>query len=148
MRAEAATIFLVHPLSAFTSAVHSSANTLRVASPPFDALQLAWLLAQLNLDMPRYSDALLGPTRAAQVGALALIPVALAVGEEAKQTELSQPALKKTLLTWLPKCNANTTDTLWQWWEVYRDTRPLWPTALAALDRMLEATVSPPPQTV
>ena len=32
---------------------------------------------------------------------------------------------------------ADTTDALGQWWDTYRESRPAWPVALGALDRML-----------
>ncbi len=100
-----------------------------------EVLRLAWLLAQLSLDLPRYADAFSNALRAASVGALALIPVTLASAADVKLATCDAATITKAVAMWLG-ADADTATKLNQWWDVYRDTRPAWPTALAALERL------------
>ncbi len=101
-----------------------------------EVLRLAWLLTQLSLDLPRYAEAFPNALRAALVGALALVPVTLAAAGDVKLATCDAATITKASATWLGT-DADTATKLNQWWDVYRDTRPAWPTALAALERLL-----------
>jgi hypothetical protein len=101
-------------------------------------LRLVWLLARLNLDLPRYADGLGHRTRAETVGALGLVPPVLEAAEGLRLARADRGTMALVLNDWLRRDAAGAlADTLADWWSAYRDTRPAWPTALAALGRLV-----------
>lgn len=143
--AEAA-VLLVHPVLGgggtaylpYNSACVEAGATDPVPGLP-EVLRFVWLLSQLNLDLPRYSDPLRGRHRVATVGALAMISVALAAADTHKLASCDDGTIRLAMQKWLPlqEQGDEAAVKLCEWWQVYRDARPPWPTALAALDRLL-----------
>jgi hypothetical protein len=139
-----ATVVLVHPIGS-GSVAYPAYNLACVEAAPVDVvpglpevLRLTWLLAQLNLDLPRYSEAL-GRARLALVGRLAMLPVTLAAAEEAGLARCDAETLRLAVRAWVESGEQTEAwaDVLGEWWAVYRTQRPGLPTALRALDRML-----------
>lgn len=104
-----------------------------VAPPLPEVVRLAWLLSQLNLDLPRFSDEIT-PARRERVIALAMVPVVLTAAQTAGACA-EPPNLENALRLWLPQEPQMTT--VAEWWDVYRTMRPTWPNALRALDEPL-----------
>jgi hypothetical protein len=144
--AEEADVVLMHQVMGGRGDAHPEYNVVRIESAATDPvpalpelLRLLWLLCLVNLDLPRYEEVFQWRKRAFAVGALAFVPVAVAAGADARLVACDRPTIELAARTWLPptwfgeKQSANLLD----WWETYRASRPNWPTALAALDRLL-----------
>lgn len=143
---EEATVLVVHPLLGGGGAAHVAYNSVRIEAVGEDpvpelpeVLRLCWLLSQLNLDLPRYSESFRSQDRASTLGPLALIPIVLTAAEELRLSTCSEPMMELALRTWLhqgeeAKAMASNLN---GWYEVYRDTRPAWGTALGALDQLV-----------
>lgn len=105
-----------------------------------DVIRLGWLVAQLNmntlspeLDLPEDKLDLLKK--------LALVPVALSASEAAGWAVCQERTIEQAAQTWLGKRKELTKpaiEALDAWWEVYRERRPPWKSALTALHRMLK----------
>ncbi len=139
---EEAEVLLLHPVLGGAGNAHMAYNSARIETVPADVVEglpevvrLAWLLARLNLDLPKYSDLVKGQ-KLDRVGALAMIPIVLAAAREAELA--GNVPLERALAAWMPGESAGTAEKLQQWGEVYRDTRPPLGAALGALERMLE----------
>jgi hypothetical protein len=139
-----AQVFLVHPVTGGGGAPHlryRSARIEAVAANPDPALpevtRLAWLVASLNLLLPRYTDRFPTLYRCWAIGQRALIPVVVAASKESKITADAGTTIEAAARAWLPDPEPDLAANLEQWWSVYQDTRPKWPLALAALDRLL-----------
>lgn len=104
-----------------------------------ETLRLAWLLSQLNLDLPRFSETIHG-TRLPHVAELAMIPIVLKVGEEVDMPRLDPETIKLALTSWnlMTPPDIDPVEILWRWWNTYNETRPRWGVAFTALDRMIE----------
>ncbi len=105
-----------------------------------EALRLAWLLAQLHLDVPRISENV-PRERLPAVASLAMIPVALAAAEHLQVARADEATIRLALQSWVPAGERvdSLTATLVQWWDVYRAMKPAFGSALQALDRLLDA---------
>jgi hypothetical protein len=140
---ERATILPVYPLRggggqallAYNTVVIEAVLTNTVEALP-EVVRLGWLLSQLNLDLPRFSEEL---KRSALVLPLAMIPPAVAAGAEVELVRDEAAARKLALEHWRPsdRLPPGVEQTLTTWWETYRENRPAWPLALAALEAML-----------
>jgi hypothetical protein len=140
--AERAEVILVQPALGGAGAAHRLYNSVHIeavlANPIAElpeVLRLGWLLAQLNLDLPKFQGEM-RRDRLARVGALAMLPPILAAAE---QVELARNSVE-TLTTALSAWHAPPVEParLSEWWDTYQSARPSWPVALAALERMLE----------
>ncbi len=102
-----------------------------------ESIRLAWLLAQLNVDLPMFSENIPAARRGILAG-LAMVPPVLAAAEELELAHFDGAALLSALQAWttgpLPSAAA---DTLAQWWQTCIETRPPFGVAFSALDRML-----------
>ena len=103
-----------------------------------ETLRLAWLLAQLNLDLPVFSEHL-PAGRLPAVAPLAALPLVLAAAESVELAQLDQPTLKLALECWhLPAdLPSDLTERLMNWWQTYQEGSTRWTVALTALDAML-----------
>lgn len=143
-----ADVILVYPFLGGGGAAHPRYNSIRfealLANPvpgvP-EVVRLAWLLAQLNLDLPRYADHL-NRTRLLLVARLTLVPIVLHAAEEVELLRYDLPTLQSALQAWhlVTPSDEHTTRTLDEWWQVYADSRPDFVAGLLALDRMLSDT--------
>ncbi len=140
---DSARISLVMPAAGGHGVSHPPTNTVRfeaVLANPHpqlpEVLRLAWLLAQLQADLPplvEYCPA----GRAEELMKLAMIPATLAAAEEVELTASGPNAIAAALTAWhLPKY-ANKASELQQWWDTYVNTQTKWPVALAALSAMV-----------
>jgi hypothetical protein len=143
--AEQADVLLVHPALGGAGSAHLPYNSVRIeavlANPHHtlpEIVRLAWLLAQLNLDLPLYEGAL-SRQRMAEMGALAMIPPVLCAAETVELARYDAATLQLALAAWRLSAenHSQAAQTLVEWWTVYGGSHPAWPVALAALDRML-----------
>ncbi len=102
-----------------------------------EVVRLGWLLGQLNLDLPVFSDAIHGK-RLPHIAELAMLPVALQAAEEVELWAMDAGGIRRALQVWhvVTPPDLDPVDVLQRWWGTYQETRPRWDIALAALDRM------------
>lgn len=103
-----------------------------------EPLRLAWLLAQLNSDLPRYADAL-PPGRSAFAFAVAMAPATLAAAQEVELATCDELTLGSAFEAWglsgvLP---ADAPQRVINWWNAWLDQAATRPVAVAALERLL-----------
>lgn len=144
---ESAGIVLVQPVVGgdglahlYTNRVHIEAVLTNIEPRLPETLRLAWLLGQLNLDRPIYSDRVHGHALG-EVAELALMPVVLAAAEEVELTRLSVDNLQLALTQWTrtpSESREGLADTLIAWWETAVEGQWDWNTRLAALSQMLK----------
>lgn len=144
---EAAEISLAYPLVGGNGMAHCSLNavTIEAVLPnPVERLpevvRLAWLLAQLNLDLPMYADHVSPPHRDA-VGSWALVPAVLSAAEYVEIVPLNEESVATALVAWrltdgIPSA-AESVSTLITWWQTYQHGGTTWAVALGALEHML-----------
>ncbi len=139
-----AQVILVHPSLGGGGTAHMAFNSVVMeavlANPQErlpECLRLAWLLSQLNLDLPIFSENIHGK-RLLHVAELAMIPVTLQAAQELEVATLDADLIDLALNTWNVVTPADTdpVDILWRWWGTYLETRPRWDIAFTALDRM------------
>ncbi len=106
-----------------------------------ELLRLAWRVAQLNLDLPVYSDR---TPRIQQIGSLALIPIVLRAAERMELAACDDATLALAHSQWLEADETAPLDTLLDWWRVYTTSETPWGVALAALDRMAPSATACP----
>jgi hypothetical protein len=143
---EEATVVVVYPACGGGGGAHLVYNWVRMEAVDDDPVpelpemvRLAWLLSMLNLDLPRYSESL-RPRSLDTVAGLAMIPIALTAAKELELTECNEQTIDRAVRTWLPPAGKEEhwIKTLNDWWGTYVAMRPPWPTALRALDVLLE----------
>jgi hypothetical protein len=102
-----------------------------------ESLRLAWLLCQLNCDLPRYADAA-GAARVHGAASLALIPPVLAAAEAVELARCDEATFAAALDAWRPPrpWPREAPRQLWSWWNAWLDGPTSWPVAVAALDRL------------
>jgi hypothetical protein len=140
---EGAEVILVQPLAGGGGAAFALYNAIgfeAVLANPLAELpevaRLAWLWAQLGLDLARYEEPL-GRAAAGRVGPLALLPVVLAAAEEVELVRFDRGLMDRALAAWCG--SAERAETLFGWWETYRSSDTSWTAALVALAQMLAA---------
>lgn len=146
-----ADVILVEPLQAGGGAAHPPYNSVRFEAMLTNAddrlpevLRLAWLLSGLQMELPMYSDNL-APHRRREVCSLSMLPAVLAAAEQVELARFDPATLALAIETWSisnARPAAEIAAMLLTWWNVYTDSRPPWPVALAALDRMCEESNS------
>ena len=104
-----------------------------------EVLRLAWLLSQLEADLPIHGE-LVNSGRLPWVASLAMLPPVLLAGEEFELSKFSEDQLLlATEKWWIPNSTEHSlVDTVLSWWETYTNERPPWRIALTALDKMLQ----------
>lgn len=104
-----------------------------------ETVRLAWLLAQLNQDLPIYSEQI-PRLRLPLVASLASVPLALAAAEQLELVKLDAATVAGALGAWhLPSdLPADLPARLLDWWSAYDGSTTRWAVALAALDVMLQ----------
>jgi hypothetical protein len=140
-------VVLVHPVSAGGGSAHLNYNTVRIEpvgeQPTTDlpeVLRLVWMLAQLNVDLPMFSENILADRRPT-VAELALLPPVLEAAETAELATCNLATIREALGAWCsdPPQQADMPETLFDWWQTYREALPPWHVALSALDQMIGA---------
>jgi hypothetical protein len=144
---EAADVLLVHPVFGGAGEAHLQQNAVRIeavlANPHQElpeVVRLAWLLAQLNCDLPMFGEAV-HPERLPLVVQLALLPPVLAAAEDVELVRNTPDLLSKAIDAWRIAIPAGTdvTTLVPAWWQTVEEARPNWAVALAGLDQMLSA---------
>ena len=143
--AEQAQVLVVRPALGGGGAAHHFANAVRIegvlANPHAElpeTVRLAWLLAQLQLDLPAYSDRI-HADRLPHVAAFAMLVPVLEAAHEVELARYSPALLTKAISAWHLRVppDLDAPQVVLQWWETYRESRPEFPVALTALDQML-----------
>jgi len=142
---QAAEIILVAPYAGGCGLAHARQNRVTLEGVLFHPLpslpepvRLAWLLAQLNSDLPRYGD-LLSADRASVVLAAAMAAPTLAAAQEVELATCDEMTLATAFDAWgiaadLP---GDAPERVWNWWNAWLDQPATWPVAVAALERLL-----------
>ncbi|MGN6135540.1 MAG: hypothetical protein ACTHOU_13720 [Aureliella sp.] len=143
---ESATVLPVQPVVGGDGMAHLSTNRVHIellltdVDPRLpETLRLAWLLGQLNLDRPSYSEQVHGHALA-DVAELALLPAILSAAENVQLAQLDQAAVEVALSQWLrtPEEQLGArAQLLLAWWETATESQWPWNTSLAALAQML-----------
>lgn len=109
-----------------------------------EIMRLAWLVAQLQLDLPKFSEAI-APARLSQIASLALLPPILEAAQYVElidfpKEQLTQ-MLSRAVQAWMPRRTQADTDAeiLASWWETQVDSQVPWRVALTGLDRLILA---------
>ncbi len=144
---ESATVLLVQPVAGGdglshlqTNRVHMEAVLTNIDHRLPEVLRLAWLLGQLNLDRPMYSESVHGHALA-EVAELALVPATLAPASEVQLAMLDEDTIALALEHWLhmsSPAQTRTASILQAWWETATSTDWGWSTSLVALSEMLK----------
>lgn len=144
---EHAQIVLVQPLLGGMGYAHLATNRIHLeailtnADPRLpESLRVAWLLSQLDLERPVFSE-LLNTHRLRCVAGMATLPLVLHAGEELELCGCSQELLTAAIDLWRVdtlQLDASTAAAIVAtWWETYAESRPTWRIALTGLDQML-----------
>jgi len=139
---ERADIVLLQPViggfgKAFLSynGVHIEAVLANPVSELPEVVRLAWLLAQLNLDLPRFTERVY---KAWLISSLAMVPAVLQAAEYVELAHFNEVNLQLALSMWCPTTPAEElTLTLLDWWNTYQESRPTFSIALQALEKMI-----------
>lgn len=103
-----------------------------------EVVRAAWLVGQLQSDLPKYVEEI-SPGRAEPVVALASLVATLAAAEVLELSRCDEATIQLAIEHWqiaIPAVD-DVTSVLIPWWETYLQTRPQWAIALRALDKML-----------
>lgn len=142
---EHAEVVLVLPALGGGGEAHLVNNSVRIEAvltntvPQLpEVVRLGWLLAQVNCDLPEFSESI-SPDRLPFLSALALIPPVLTVAQDVELGECNPQTVSAAISAWLPDpiTDRAVSENLLVWWQTYKESRPEWRTALGALDKML-----------
>ncbi len=147
--AEGGEVVLVYPVQGGGGAAHLAYNKVSfeavLANPIVElpeTVRLGWLLSTLNLDLPKYSEAL-PRQRLDSLAPLAMLPAALAAAQDVELVHGVAPSLAHAMTVWRVVQDdddiKSLADMLDRWWKTYQERRPPWAVALAALEQMLPA---------
>ena len=109
-----------------------------------ETARLAWLVAQLNSDLPRFADVLPGGAllggRGPAAFRVAMLAPALAAGEAVELTRCDEAMLDAAIDAWRlrDEVPADAASRVWAWWNAWLDRSTKWPVAVAALAELLE----------
>lgn len=144
--AESAEIVLVQPAIGGHGVAHLGNNRLTfeaVLANPVpelpEVVRLAWLLAQLQIDLPRYSDRI-ARERLDSLATHATLPPTLAAAREVEIVPSGTESALQALNAWHMGAAASRESraaALADWWGAFEENPPAWPVALAALDALL-----------
>ncbi len=142
---ELATVILVLPVSAGRGTAHLNYNSLRMEAVLYDpnphlpeVVRLGWLISQLNIDLPKYSE-LIPPDRVPMIARLATLPAILYAAEEVELIKPGTVTLADALKFWQVTHAGHEAlaEIVGQWWQTQETRQASWHVALAGLDRML-----------
>lgn len=144
---QSATVCLVQPVVGGDGAAHLLTNRVHLEALLTDVdpalpetLRLAWLLGQLNLDRPIYSENVHGHALA-EVAELALLPAIIHAAEQLQLAQFTPQTIQLALALWLrtpAEQQVPLQEVLTAWWETASAADWSWNTSLTALSRMLE----------
>lgn len=142
---ERADVVLVYPARGGSGAAHLAYNSVRIEAVLADphaalpeAVRLAWLVAQLNIDLPRYRDCL-DSNNVQRISKLAMLPPVLEAAQHVEWAGSLSQCLPFALSLWCEEiAPEETAQVVFNWWQTVIDSRPAWSVAFMALERMLE----------
>jgi hypothetical protein len=102
-----------------------------------ESVRLAWLLSQLNLDIPKYSEDI-HPDRLPHITAFAMLPVVLEAAHYVELVTFDRELLPLAIEAWRLRVPADVDgpELLANWWMTYQEAQPTLAVALKALDEM------------
>lgn len=142
---ETADVILVLPISGGRGTAHLAYNSVRLEGMLYDphpqlpeVARLGWLISQLNLDLPKYSEEI-DPDRIGMVARLATLPGILYAAQEVELVRPGTLTLTDALKLWQVahaghEALAEIVD---NWWQTQETRQAPWRIALLALDRMI-----------
>ena len=144
-----ARVVLLQPILGGAGVAHIDQNLVRieaVLTNPLvelpEVVRLAWLLSQLQLDLPIHSETI-GANLLARLAPLAMLPPILAAAEVMELSKCDESVAELAIEQWhipVPRDKQIHTEivpVMMDWWETYLQTRPGWQTALQAFAKML-----------
>lgn len=144
-----ARVVLLQPILGGAGVAHIDLNLVRieaVLTNPMvelpEVVRLAWLLSQLQLDLPIHSDTI-GTNLLARLAPLAMLPPILAAAEVMELSKCDESVAELAIEQWhipVPRdkdIHTEIVPVMMDWWETYLQTRPGWQTALQAFAKML-----------
>jgi hypothetical protein len=140
-----ADVILVYPATGGSCEAHLDCNSVLVEPMPSDSpgqlpqvVRLAWLLSQLNVDLPIFSEQIPAAHRS-DIAALAMLPPVLTVAANLELAQCDLATVQAALDAWYGnvESNADTAETVLDWWATYQSARPPINVALAALHQMV-----------
>lgn len=140
-----AEVVLVSPYAGGHGAAHPAHNRVTfeavLANPHAElpeTVRLAWLLCQLNGDLPRVADPL-PAGRAPAAVRLAVLAPTLAAAEVVELARCDEATVNAALDAWRLRAGlpADAGQRIWSWWQTWLDAPANWPVAVAALEQML-----------
>ena len=143
--AESASVVMVAPIVGGHGRAHLLGNRVTFEAmlvnphPQLpETLRLGWLLAQLNQDLPVFSETIPAARRPLVIS-LAALPLVLAAAKPVELAQLDAETLRSAFQCWhLPTGLPTDVDArLKAWWDTYQSGATRWATALTALDAML-----------
>ena len=107
-----------------------------------EPVRLAWLIAQLNIDLPMFSETIFRD-RLPLVASVAILPATLEAAAELQLTDNDPSTVRSALEAWhiTGPANVDLSDVASRWWESHLDMQPAWNVSLAALDQMIHDSV-------
>ncbi len=104
-----------------------------------EVLRLAWLLSQLNLNVPVFCERIPNK-RVGRAAALAMLPATLAAAESLGLARCDQPTIALALRTWHLESGLvdEVAAMLSHWWSELCEKKSRFAQALTALDRLLD----------
>jgi hypothetical protein len=138
------TVLLVHPALGGGGEAHLAYNSVRIeavlANPVAElpeVIRLAWLIAQLQLDLPAISESI-HADRLPHVARYAMLPPTLIAAEAVELIRFAPEELRRAIAAWglVSPPGVDAAELVSQWWQTYQESRPPWNIALAALDQM------------
>lgn len=142
---ERADVLLMPPLQNGGGAAHLHFNSVRIEVLPAgtatdvpEVVRVAWLVAQLNSDLPMYQGEL-HRDRLAEIAAFAMLPAVVTAAVDLELVSQSPNPIETVLRSWRLESSErpDLADKLTRWWETWQSQRPKWSIALAALDQLL-----------
>jgi hypothetical protein len=137
-------VLLVHPALGGGGDAHLSNNSVRIeavlANPVAElpeVVRLAWLITQLNLDLPIYSESI-HADRLPHIARYAMLPAVLAAAEAVELTRFTPQTVRQAIIAWrlFEPLGVDGAALALEWWRTYQEARPPLRVALAAFDQM------------
>jgi len=137
-------VLLVHPALGGGGEAHLAYNSVRIeavlANPITElpeVVRLAWLVAQLQLDLPALSESI-HADRLPHIARYAMLPPTLVAAQAVELVRFTPDELGRAISAWRLAAppDVDAAALISQWWQTYQETRPPWRVALAALDQM------------
>ena len=137
-------LVLVHPALGGGGDAHLAYKSVRIeavlANPVAElpeVVRLAWLIAQLQMDVPAHSEGI-HADRLPHIAHYAMLVPAVIAAESVDLVRFAPDEIKRAVQAWKLSVPAgvDAAALISDWWQTYQATRPPWRVALAALDQL------------